>query len=651
MRGASFQSTLSLLRPLEQVGALAADWPEREAPSFDAALVSPAAAAASLGPRVNARAVCEWVRDTISFEAYRGARRGARGTLISGAGNSWDHALLVGALLDELRVPWRLVRARLPEPLAFALLDRSTGTFTLEGALEADRRRDAADVMDHAWVQVNEGGAWRDCEASVPGVGYGEAVADGEPVAPEDVALGNVEVALFLQTGERASRVASLYVPWEEGTFRHLDVRVVRQADEWVPTVSIGRAREEGEAFAWSPSSSLRVEVSALQQGRSTRARFALAGAESPVADLPGVGLQASLFVLPGWVSTNYADAVEATGAERVDWMQLDGLARAGDAAWSRADREAALAQLGTLSSMRLARWASVADASGWGDAMLVGAAPTLRSPRVVAALSAVGREDGAWHLLAPHAGISAVASSGAPEPSRYALSALSGLRWSQAATVALGASDTFEPMMERATEGGAALVTAHADTLARLGRLPYTASTQARLSSAVNEEGRGVLLPNRVGQGDLLRWLSWTPTTAVTHAGGESGTMASWRWASSGEAASLVGAFAFASRRAASAEPDGCAAMCSLRSFRRAVCSDERDRHVPSVSECVEANAPVGASLFVATGCSALARPLQCGGAWVDARVVAGAGRVTSPPWAPAGMVVPAFSGGCSCE
>jgi hypothetical protein len=58
--------------------------------------------------------VFEFVRDNIAFEGYAGALRGVNGTLLAGAGNSWDQAILLKALLDELNIENKIVRSRLP---------------------------------------------------------------------------------------------------------------------------------------------------------------------------------------------------------------------------------------------------------------------------------------------------------------------------------------------------------------------------------------------------------------------------------------------------------------------------------------------------------------------------------------------------------
>lgn len=59
--------------------------------------------------------IYEYVRDEIAFEAYQGSLRGVEGTLLARAGNSWDQAILLKALFDQINIKCKLVRSPLPE--------------------------------------------------------------------------------------------------------------------------------------------------------------------------------------------------------------------------------------------------------------------------------------------------------------------------------------------------------------------------------------------------------------------------------------------------------------------------------------------------------------------------------------------------------
>lgn len=68
--------------------------------------------------------IFEFMRDKVGLEPYAGVLRGARGTLVAGAGNALDRALLAQALLAASDVETRLVQGTLSEAQASTLLGR-----------------------------------------------------------------------------------------------------------------------------------------------------------------------------------------------------------------------------------------------------------------------------------------------------------------------------------------------------------------------------------------------------------------------------------------------------------------------------------------------------------------------------------------------
>jgi hypothetical protein len=65
-----------------------------------------------------------YVHDHARTQIYSGVLRGARGTLISGAGNSWDQALLLAAMLRHHGREVRFARAHLTPEMAAKIVDR-----------------------------------------------------------------------------------------------------------------------------------------------------------------------------------------------------------------------------------------------------------------------------------------------------------------------------------------------------------------------------------------------------------------------------------------------------------------------------------------------------------------------------------------------
>ena len=91
-------------------------------------------------------AAFRFVRDRIGFEPYPGILRGAEGTLAARAGNAWDRALLLRALIEasERAGIWTLQGSIFPENAASLALVRACG-FREVG------RRERIGCMDGVW--------------------------------------------------------------------------------------------------------------------------------------------------------------------------------------------------------------------------------------------------------------------------------------------------------------------------------------------------------------------------------------------------------------------------------------------------------------------------------------------------------------------
>lgn len=182
-----------------------------------------AALATSLGPDPNA--AFTFVRDATAFDPYAGVLRGAEGTLAARAGNSWDRALLLAALLSKTGVTTRMAFTTLEPSTAAGLIERarlrpartspqvvSAGLLSdIAGPVGARARRDEAalrlalgdrvaslgmdevqqarrDVLSHAWVQYLKDGAWVDLDPTRPDAKPGDVLA---PAAATAAAVPN----------------------------------------------------------------------------------------------------------------------------------------------------------------------------------------------------------------------------------------------------------------------------------------------------------------------------------------------------------------------------------------------------------------------------------------------------------------------------
>ncbi|HRN17810.1 MAG: transglutaminase domain-containing protein [Truepera sp.] len=223
--------------------------------------------------------IVEWVRTHIAYQPYAGVLRGAEGTVVSGAGNAWDQALLLATLLQDAAFDARIAFGRLPEEPASRLLAQTTGAPSAPpdvavplgelGALvgfssdqaetwvaEAEEQLAAlaeqsdamaqklltalddagvelgagaearaallADAEDYAWVQVRRpDGGWDDVHPAfaepTPDLGLEpEGVLEGS-VPPEHQHRLRIELVLEQRLGDKLVEHA-LMTPWERPT-------------------------------------------------------------------------------------------------------------------------------------------------------------------------------------------------------------------------------------------------------------------------------------------------------------------------------------------------------------------------------------------------------------------------------------------------
>lgn len=239
--------------------------------------------AASLGGDIEA--TFAFVRDHIGFDPYAGSLRSPQATLAARAGNGWDRALLLQALLAEAPVETRFatgsadpdvlvgralagVADPLPDPTATEIMP-----FATEALLNRARRDHAAVVealgadydnlgagatdpipTDHAWLQVREsGGDWIDLDPSLtdalPGDTLAEATSTHDQLPPEQRHRLTVRLIAESETSDGRSVETVLDTTIEASTAADRDMWLLFGAESTAPGSAIASALGEASAF------------------------------------------------------------------------------------------------------------------------------------------------------------------------------------------------------------------------------------------------------------------------------------------------------------------------------------------------------------------------------------------------------------------
>ncbi len=275
------------------------------------------AQAAALG--ADASAAFAFVRDQVATDIYPGALRAARGTLAARAGNAADKALLLGALLEAQGRVVRYAQCTLGESrgrerLAALFMGRTVGGAALHEALrealvrhglpegragevaetwreiraameatvtrtaEADlatvrealqaaglRPRPALDqetllqeARAHYWVQVEEGGNWRDLDPNFPAAQPGQAFCTPERVGATFPEEGRQVVAIRIRNEYAVGGTLS-----QETVLEHR----VAAADLHGVTIHFLNAPEPSDALDRGDASSANRFISVLRIG------------------------------------------------------------------------------------------------------------------------------------------------------------------------------------------------------------------------------------------------------------------------------------------------------------------------------------------------------------------------------------------------
>src|SRR5690606_34845639 len=84
----------------------------------------------------DAEVIASWVADNLRYQVYAGLLRGPQGTLVAGAGNALDQAVLLASLLGDAGYDTRVVLGELTDDDARTLVMSMFDELNVESAVD-----------------------------------------------------------------------------------------------------------------------------------------------------------------------------------------------------------------------------------------------------------------------------------------------------------------------------------------------------------------------------------------------------------------------------------------------------------------------------------------------------------------------------------
>jgi hypothetical protein len=671
---------------------------------FNGGRLTPAGAIGELSPR-NAEGAYYFVRDLIEYDIYSGKVRGDRGTLFTRAGNSLDRSLLLGALLDELRVDWRLAHGTLTDEQATRLVALATrggsytGNLIPEDAVVFDASSDIRHrniARDHFWVQASISGDWLDLDTSDPAVEMGSSLTEaqstfGVGALPDaDVQITNLGL-YYTTSGTNGGQVLAIESPTADLAFRNINISLIRLADgSFVPRATVGTDVIDGTPLYAGGLDRVWIEVFFRQGGLETRVVRDLYSADSSV-DMFNVDQAVySFLLLPGFVGPDYFRAVvstvwagfndDAAGLQRV-LQEESGNTVFGTVASDRLANQIA-DTLGSVLGMSALTFAHLSDELTLRTALMLGVRPFYDRPRVLIAGAIRSGDDLYFSMDLRDNSIDALPYDHVPWAATYALQALRGRVDSELegrlmeAMTGQPVLDTAE-FMAQARADGASLRTIHQGNVTRLRGSSYSPEAQRRLTAEITSNGFLALAPSgpvNIGGQDLTFWWRIEPSNGAMLGVSESGLnpgfpnltgVAEPDPSGADEASFLVsellGVIQSAidtsfnvARDVDSYESLVCNARCELMDTTYAICGGGRPPFDVVLESCMVRQASLSSSLLIGQNvtCASQVENFMCGVEVFDAvssRLITlqSSGGGYLGPWS---ELSPLYMGNCSC-
>ncbi len=512
---------------------------EARALKVDKAAFSTAAVIDALGRKADAQSVFFFVRDQIAFEPYEGAQRGVTGTLMARAGNSVDQALLLQALLAEIKVRSRVVSGSLSREDGVRLLADFVGKGELVGPHPevmaayqvASDRSLMGDIKKHYWLEAYAEGRWVAMDPSfarsVHGVAIGTKKAEHEGVPPE--ADQQLVVRVFaIEDNGGGGEVISLRRPMAEAIHRNITLKfeaVDRQGDTRNPWIQIGGDVERGRKFRWKGLQRLWVEFS-FERGGVVREKIARdLFAQGSATNLLSAQQQVfSMIVLPSWLHDPFLTAVvqqeiaalHDLSAEMAATIEKEALKAVREREVDPQFATYVDKVLGTSGGLIALTFANVADQIALQMAARHGVRAFYGEPRIIIVAGLRHEDRIYWQIDLRHNVMRAAPAEGLPPLAADAFLAARG-RFDSQFEAAVVKSLTGKPVLnvggifEAALKDGLPMVTLTSINIEKiLDTLPLSEEARERLSQAVRQRGRNALVPGKpvkIGGADTSGW------------------------------------------------------------------------------------------------------------------------------------------------
>lgn len=343
--------------------------------------------------------IYRWVRDTIAFEPYPGALRGAQGTLIAGSANAVDQALLTSALLRRAGHTTRFATGRLHDTDIREVLTRLASTARVERNGEAADARAAgidatlvARLRDHIWVEVEQRGEFIAVDpiaAPLVGMTPARAQARHEQLPDDWATTLEVELAGHLKDTQRISHL-TVSGPLSRYAYRTLTLGF--EADPTrrrgrIPVLFVGDQASRGQAIPVDALESLELNFRLKSGAREQRWTQTLYRSAANFDIFAFDAQHFSITLMPGWSSDGWlARRSEAAAEAALSALQSYAEALASDDADD--DTLAADTVMHELSAMMPAAFIRRLDRSIVQSAHRLGVRPVLSQPRAVVTAS-----------------------------------------------------------------------------------------------------------------------------------------------------------------------------------------------------------------------------------------------------------------------